>query len=73
MELWKNRSGHAHCCICHQSIEYKEPCIKVETLYFPHGSRSCYMHIKCIDKAIEELKEIRKQASLEVFVWKLKT
>jgi hypothetical protein len=31
------------------------------------------MHIKCIDKAIEELKEIKKQASLEVFVWKLGT
>jgi hypothetical protein len=31
------------------------------------------MHVKCIDKAIEELKRIKKQASLEVFVWKLRT
>jgi len=72
MKLWRNRSDNATCTCCGLKISCGEVCVKIETLYFYHGARSCYLHIHCIDDFCRDLKQLKKKNALKYISWKLR-
>lgn len=71
MRMWRNRSESATCAVCGAMLQMGEPCVKVDTIYFWRGCRSAFIHFKCIDRAIEELKNFKEELEMKYMLWKL--
>lgn len=71
MRIWRNRSNKAYCCHYKEPIETGEPCILIDTIYFWRGSRSCYLHLKCLNNFIKELRELGRKNITRLLAWKI--